>query len=265
MVNACLDVKNQVYGYKTFILVPSIMQQPSFRLSDGVILFIVAIILGILGFGGYALLSNLNNDVAAQDTLQKILTTKDFSACDQVIDETAKKTCFTKAYPLAASLESCPHIPFEDIKTACTSYAQAIENFKASGALSQRMPYSYTKKEMELFFKDGSKKKIVADVADTTAMRVQGLSYKEEMREDEGMLFTFGGGKAPAFHMKDMVLALDILFLDKDGEVVNSYVGVPSCVPTPNDCPLLYPANDKAIEVLEIPPQSKEVVKVVAL
>ena len=241
------------------------MEQPAFRLSDGLILFIVAIILGLLGFGGYALLSNLNNEVANQDTLQEILTTKTLESCGNIVDDEGKKSCYTKGYPLVANAAACDVISFEDIKTSCLAYAQGIEAFKSSPDMLRKMSYTYSKKELELFFKDGSKKRVVADVADTGAMRAQGLSYRTEMREDEGMLFTFSGANVSPFYMKDMLLSLDIIFLDKDGEVINSYMGVPSCVPTPDNCPLLYPANETAVEVLEIPPQPKEVVKVVAL
>ena len=57
------------------------------------------------------------------------------------------------------------------------------------------------------------------DVADTIATRAQGLSGREELRENEGMLFVFGGVSPRRFWMKDMLISIDIIWVNED-EVV---------------------------------------------
>ena len=55
------------------------------------------------------------------------------------------------------------------------------------------------------------------EIADTPELMVQGLSFRKELPSDRGMLFT----KAGHYWMKDVHFPLDIMFLSKNGSVVD--------------------------------------------
>lgn len=54
----------------------------------------------------------------------------------------------------------------------------------------------------------------------------QGLSGREELALEEGMLFDFGREAEHCMWMKDMNFALDIIWLDNDGTVVSALSNV---------------------------------------
>ena len=57
------------------------------------------------------------------------------------------------------------------------------------------------------------------EVANTILSRQKGLSGKEELKENEGMLFVFGSSQPRRFWMKDMLIPIDIIWIN-EGEVV---------------------------------------------
>ena len=61
---------------------------------------------------------------------------------------------------------------------------------------------------------------IEVDVADTPAEQAQGLSGREGLAEDEGMLFIFDKPGIHGFWMKDMKFTIDIIWLDEDMRIV---------------------------------------------
>ncbi|MBP9766008.1 MAG: DUF192 domain-containing protein [Candidatus Pacebacteria bacterium] len=83
--------------------------------------------------------------------------------------------------------------------------------------------------EKKLSTKNGDN--IFVEISDTDAKREQGLSGKERLNtyykngktETEGMLFVFDNEQVENFWMKDMKFDLDILWLDKDYNVVYMY------------------------------------------
>ncbi|SFS66059.1 DUF192 domain-containing protein [Halostagnicola kamekurae] len=58
-----------------------------------------------------------------------------------------------------------------------------------------------------------------AEVADTWSERYTGLSNHESLEGDEGMLFVHDGEGERTYVMRDMDFAIDIIFIDDDGEV----------------------------------------------
>ena len=85
-------------------------------------------------------------------------------------------------------------------------------------------------------------------LADTPQKRTQGLSGRESLAKDEGMLFVFPEEGIYGFWMKDMRFSIDILWLNSAGEVVHI---------VENASPESYPASftpEKAAQyVLELP------------
>lgn len=58
-----------------------------------------------------------------------------------------------------------------------------------------------------------NKKTIKLELADTENKREVGLSFRESISSDEGMLFIFGNEGKPGFWMKDMRFPVDIIWL----------------------------------------------------
>lgn len=89
--------------------------------------------------------------------------------------------------------------------------------------------------------------KVVADIADTDALRAQGLSGRSKLDDLHGMLFVFQYEGYPTFWMKDMLIPIDMLWLSSDKKVV--YV-VPNA--TPESYPATFKPDEKARYVLEV-------------
>ena len=82
---------------------------------------------------------------------------------------------------------------------------------------------SKTKATRELYFvtSKGDTPVIAAEIADTTSTRALGLMYRRELAHDQGMLFVFPSEDMRSFWMKNTYLELDIIYMDKKGEVVS--------------------------------------------
>ena len=61
---------------------------------------------------------------------------------------------------------------------------------------------------------------IQTEIAGTSLSRERGLSYRKNMKNNEGMLFVFDKPGKYGFWMKDMNFPLDIIWLDESGRVV---------------------------------------------
>lgn len=59
------------------------------------------------------------------------------------------------------------------------------------------------------------------EIADTDLLRTQGLMFREELCYSCGMLFVFEDEQVRNFWMKDTRVSLDIIFIKKDGTVIN--------------------------------------------
>lgn len=79
------------------------------------------------------------------------------------------------------------------------------------------------------------------EIADTPAARSRGLSGRDQIAENEGMLFVFENEDVqPAFWMKDMKFAIDIIWID-EGQVIQI---------TPNAKPPKPGTPDEDIELI---------------
>ena len=86
-------------------------------------------------------------------------------------------------------------------------------------------------------------------VADSEEERKIGLMFRTQMPADEGMIFLFDGETTLSFWMKNTLIPLDIIYLDKNWKIVSIQKMAQPCKADP--CPL-YPSVGPAKYVLEI-------------
>ena len=70
---------------------------------------------------------------------------------------------------------------------------------------------------------------IDVELALTNEERQKGLMGRENLDDGEGMLFVFDDEKKHEFWMKNMIISLDIIWIDSDGKVVHIEKQVPPC------------------------------------
>jgi uncharacterized membrane protein (UPF0127 family) len=59
------------------------------------------------------------------------------------------------------------------------------------------------------------------EIADTRNERALGLSGRESMADDAGMLFVYGAPEPMSFWMKGCLIDLDIAFIDSTGKIID--------------------------------------------
>jgi len=69
---------------------------------------------------------------------------------------------------------------------------------------------------------------LALEIANTSASRERGLMYRTSLPEDGGMLFVFPEQSEQSFWMKNTLIPLDMLFIDRDGHIVGIH---PDAVP----------------------------------
>lgn len=100
---------------------------------------------------------------------------------------------------------------------------------------------------IKVYFPDGFS--ATAELAVSDEERTQGLMFREEIKEDQAMLFVFEEEDIHSFWMKNMRFAIDILWLDRQRQIVHIENRVPPCPQDP--CPSYVPAA-AALFVLEL-------------
>lgn len=88
----------------------------------------------------------------------------------------------------------------------------------------------------------------VVDIADSQSERIRGLSNRISLAPNEGMLFIFNRETRPAFWMKDMNFAIDILWINHNLEIVGIIENL-----SPDTYPKTYRPDIPIRYVLELP------------
>ena len=86
------------------------------------------------------------------------------------------------------------------------------------------------------------------DVADSESERRQGLSGRDRLETNQGMLFIFDEVGKPGIWMKDMKFSIDIIWLNEAKEVVDLDMDV-----SPETYPRTFTPDVPVIYVLEVP------------
>lgn len=80
------------------------------------------------------------------------------------------------------------------------------------------------------------------EVARTDIERARGLQDRESLGDDYGMLFVFESQGMYNFWMKDTLVPLDMIWIDKDHKIVDIKSDVPPCKSDP--CEIFVPAAE---------------------
>ena len=64
---------------------------------------------------------------------------------------------------------------------------------------------------------------IKAEIARTSAQQQQGLMYRKEVKDGEGMLFIFDKDDVRSFWMKNTLVPLSIAYIASDGRILEIY------------------------------------------
>jgi uncharacterized protein len=86
-------------------------------------------------------------------------------------------------------------------------------------------------------------------LAQTQAQREQGLMFWQELDKDKGMLFVFDTESIYPFWMKNTLIPLDIIWINKGNKIVFIKENAEPC--EQNDCPQINPGVS-ALYVLEL-------------
>lgn len=87
------------------------------------------------------------------------------------------------------------------------------------------------------------------EVARTPQEQSLGLMFRSDLPDNRGMLFPFETARRTSFWMKDVPVALDMVFI-RNGEVIAIAPSVPPCPDLP--CPSYGPGSEIVDSVLEL-------------
>ena len=90
---------------------------------------------------------------------------------------------------------------------------------------------------------------LTVELATTPAEQQQGLSGRDSMSADHGMLFVFQQPGQWGFWMIEMKFPLDIIWFDANQHTIFIEQNLPPCTPT--NCPVFTPPSN-ALYVLEV-------------
>lgn len=85
------------------------------------------------------------------------------------------------------------------------------------------------------------------EIANSDASREKGLSGRNMLNEDSGMLFVFSTPNQYGFWMKDTLIPLDMIWIGEDKHIVHIEKNV-----LPESYPTLYSPEEDALYVLEL-------------
>ena len=86
------------------------------------------------------------------------------------------------------------------------------------------------------------------EIADDNDKREKGLMFREKLDNNSGMLFVFENENYQIFWMKNTLIPLDIIFIDKSLKIVD----IKYAVPCKEDPCALYKSSKPAKYVLEV-------------
>ena len=104
------------------------------------------------------------------------------------------------------------------------------------------------KEEITITNSAGQQIPVYVEIADNMQKLEEGLMFRKSLPEDEGMLFVFPRQGIYAFWMKNTLVALDAIYTDANGTIVD-IIQMNPCIMDP--CPT-YAPDSEALYVLEV-------------
>lgn len=101
-------------------------------------------------------------------------------------------------------------------------------------------------KVLSIIAQDGKRRDFKIELAITSQQQIHGLMNRTEMPKNAGMLFVFPDEAERSFWMKDTLIPLDMLFIQKDGTIHHIHENA-----VPNDLTSI-PSNGPVTAVLEL-------------
>lgn len=86
------------------------------------------------------------------------------------------------------------------------------------------------------------------EIADTRLKQIRGLTRRESIPENYGMVYVLDAPSRYAYWMKEMLFATDVVWLDAFYRVIDLEAGI-----TPQTYPKIYEPDQPALFVLELP------------
>ncbi len=81
---------------------------------------------------------------------------------------------------------------------------------------------SFTKEgELNIFKSDSTQVNLDIEIAETDFDIQTGLMYRNSMKDNQGMLFVFDDEEPRYFYMKNTQIALDLIFINKNKNIVS--------------------------------------------
>ena len=122
-----------------------------------------------------------------------------------------------------------------------------IAAFFALGLLAAGVPVQAACSEERVDLRgDWGQARFRVEIADTDALRAQGLMNRENLARSAGMLFIFEAPTSPSFWMRNTLIPLDMIFVDPTGAVTHIHQNAVPHDTTP------IPGGDNVLMVLEI-------------
>ena len=91
--------------------------------------------------------------------------------------------------------------------------------------------------------------KFIVEISDTPEKREQGLMQRKSIPKNYGMLFLFEEEGPQSFWMKNTLVKLDIIFIDRSKRVLKIYQNVPPCRKEPCESYICYEAVKYVLEI----------------
>jgi hypothetical protein len=91
---------------------------------------------------------------------------------------------------------------------------------------------------------------LLVEIADTNEKRALGLMYRDYLPEDAGMFFILDREARTSFWMKNMLISLDMIWINSDGKIVHITKNAQPCKDDIEAC--TYQPDEPAKYVLEV-------------